>query len=121
MARGNSNHTVRDLGMQSVVAIVVDSNRRRLKEGLPIAPNQIEIARINGERTVALTWATPPGMTGSYAAKSKVYVDLTQPWVRMIESWDDHGEMSERISFDKVLPATFTDADFDPKNSSYGF
>lgn len=121
MARGNSNHTVRDLGMQSVVGILVDSNRRRLKEGLPTAPNQIEIARINGERTIALTWVTPPGMTSSYAAKSKVYVNLAQPWVRMIESWDEHGEMNERVSFDKVLPATFTDADFDPKNSDYGF
>lgn len=82
---------------------------------------EIWIARINGERTVAFTWVTPPGMTGSYAAKSKVYVNLTQPWVRMIESWDEHGEMNERISFDKVVPATFTDADFDPKNSDYGF
>lgn len=121
MAKGNSNHTVRDLGMQSVVAIVVDSNRRRLKEGLPIAPHQIEIAKIDGERTIALTWVTPPGMTGGYAAKSKVHVNLAQPWVRMIESWDEGGEMKERISFDKVVPATFTDADFDPKNSSYGF
>lgn len=121
MARGNSNHTVRDLGMQSVVAIVVESNRLRIKEGMPTAPNQIEIAKIDGQRTVALTWVTPPGMTGSYAAKSKVYVGLAQPWVRMIESWDEHGEMKERISFDKVVPATFTDADFDPENSSYGF
>lgn len=121
MAKGNSNHTVRDLGMQSVVAILVDSYKMRLKEGLPTAPNQIEVARINGERTVALTWVTPAGMTGAYAAKSKVYVNLQQPWVRMIESWNERGEMIERISFDKVVPATFTDADFDPKNSNYAF
>lgn len=121
MAKGNSNHTVRDLGMQSVVAIVVDSHKMRVKEGQPTAPNQIEVAKVNGERTIALTWVTPAGMTGAYAAKSKVYVNLQQPWVRMIESWNERGEMIERISFDKVVPATFTDADFDPKNSNYAF
>lgn len=121
MAKGNSNHTVRDLGMQSVVAILVDSYKMRVKEGLPTAPNQIEVAKVNGERTVALTWVTPAGMTGAYAARSKVYVNLQQPWVRMIESWNERGEMIERISFDKVVPANFTDADFDPKNSNYAF
>ncbi len=121
MAKGNSNHTVRDLGMQSVVAIVVDSHKMRVKEGHPSAPNQIEVAKVNGERTVALTWVTPASMTGAYAARSKVYVNLQQPWIRMIESWNERGEMIERISFDKVVPATFTDADFDPKNSNYAF
>lgn len=121
MAKGNSNHTVRDLGMQSVVALLVDGYRLRVKEGLPAAPNLIEVAKINGERIVALTWVTPAGLTGSYAAKSKVYVNLQQPWVRMIESWNERGEMIERISFDKVVPATFTDTDFDPKNSNYAF
>jgi hypothetical protein len=121
MAKGNSNHTVRDLGMQSVVGFFAESHRQRIKAGLPTAPNQIEVIKVNGERTVALTWVTPAGMTGSYAAKSKVYVNLQQPWVRMIESWNEHGEMIERISFDKVVPANFTDADFDPKNSNYAF
>lgn len=121
MARSNSNHTVRDLGMQSVVGILAESHRQRVKAGLPTAPNQIEIARVDGERTVALTWVTPAGMAGSYAARSKVYVNLQQPWVRMIESWNERGDMIERISFDKVVPATFTDADFDPKNSNYAF
>lgn len=121
MAKGNSNHTVRDLGMQSVVALLVDGYKMRVKEGLPPAPNQIEVARVNGERTIALTWVTPAGMTGAYAAKSKVYVNLQQPWVRMIESWNERGEMIERISFDKVVPASFTDTDFDPKNSNYAF
>ena len=121
MAKSNSNHTVRDLGMQSVVAILDDSHKMRIKEGQPTAPNQIEVAKVNGERTIALTWMTPAGMTGAYAAKSRVYVNLQLPWVRMIESWNERGEMIERISFDKVVPATFTDADFDPKNSSYAF
>ncbi|MDO9237746.1 MAG: DUF1571 domain-containing protein [Aquabacterium sp.] len=121
LAKGNSNHTVRDLGMQSIVDRVASGNRARVKEGIPTAPNQIEVIKVNGDRTVAMTWITPAGMKGGYAYKSKIYVDLKQPWVRMTESWDEHGDIIERVSFDKIAPASFTDADFDPKNSSYAF
>ena len=30
-------------------------------------------------------------------------------------------DMIERIAFDRVVPARFTDADFDPKNPDYAF
>lgn len=121
MAKGNSNHTVRDLGLQSIVSILLDSNRQRLRDGEPTSPNQIEITQVNGDRVVALTWVNPAGQHHSYAAKSRVCLDLKQPWVRQIESWDERGELFERITFDKIVPAQFTDADFDPKNSHYAF
>ncbi len=120
-AKGNSNHPVSDVGLQTVVDIVSSSHKRRLKEGLPVAPGQIEVVKINGERCVALTWLAPAGVKGLYAAKSKICVDLKQPLIRQTESWDEAGQMFERISFDKVTPAAFTDADFDPKNPAYDF
>ena len=121
LAKGNSNHPVNDVGLQAVVEIVVSSHKRRFKEGLPTAPGQIEVVKLNGERFVALTWLAPAGMKGLYAHKSRIYVDLKQPWIRQTESWDEAGEMIERISFDKITPAAFTDADFDPKNPAYAF
>jgi hypothetical protein len=121
LARGNSNHTVRDLGLQPIVEIIANENRQRLKEGYSSAPNVVEVLPLNGERTVALTWITPPGVTKAYSRKARIFVDIGEPMIRQIETWDDRGDMIERIAFDKLVPKRFTDADFDPKNPDYGF
>lgn len=125
MARDNSRHTVNDLGMQSIVAIVVAERALYLAQGHRPYPDRIEVGEAGGQRTVALTWVAPPstlaGPQRHYAKKTKVYLDLKQPWIRQIESWDDDGELIERILLDKIVPATFTDADFDPGNKAYAF
>ena len=121
LAKGNSNHTVHELGMQAIVSILANESKKQIKAGLPTEPNLIEVAQLSGERSIVLTWITPPGVTGSYASKAKIYVDLKQPWIRQIESWDARGELFERITFDRIVPARFTDADFDPDNPNYSF
>lgn len=121
LARSNSNHTVKDLGLQPIVAIIANENRQRLKEGYSCAPNAVEVLALNGERTVALTWITPPGVTKAYSRKARIFVDIGEPMIRQIETWDDRGDMIERIAFDKLIPRRFTDADFDPKNPDYAF
>lgn len=121
LARSNSNHTVRNLGLQPIVGIIASENRMRVKEGYSSAPDQVEVSRLGGERMVALTWITPPSVTKAYSRKARIHVDIKQPMIRQIETWDDRGDMIERIAFDRVVPARFTDADFDPKNPDYAF
>jgi hypothetical protein len=119
MARSNSNHTVADLGVQSMVAIVVADRGQYLAEGRRPYPDAIEVARLAGQRTVALTWIAPSPQ--HYAHKTKVYLDLQHPLMRGIEAWADDGSQTERIVLDKIVPASFTDVDFDPGNKAYGF
>jgi hypothetical protein len=121
LAKNNSNHTVRDLGMQAIVDIISADRAQFLREGHRPVPDDIDIEELNHERTVVLTWKAPSGKPLHYAKKTKVYLDLKRPLVKQIEAWDDDGEMFERIYFERISPATFTDADFDPKNKDYAF
>lgn len=118
-ARANSNHKVTDLGMQSIVGIIATDRAQYAAEGRRPFPAQIEVAEVAGQRTVALTWIAPS--TKHYAKKTKVYLELKQAMVRQIEAWNEAGEMLERITLEKIVPTTFTDADFDPANKAYSF
>jgi hypothetical protein len=103
------------------VGIIASENRQRVKEGHSSAPDRVEVLKLGSERMVALTWITPPSVTKAYSRKARIHVDIKQPMIRQVETWDDRGDMIERIAFDRVVPARFTAADFDPKNPDYGF
>jgi hypothetical protein len=119
MARANSNHSVNELGVQAMVAIVVADRALYAAEGRRPLPASIELARLKGQRTVAVTWVASSPQ--HYAHKTTVYLDLQQPLMRGIEAWAEDGNQTERIVLDKIVPATFTDADFDPGNPAYKF
>lgn len=119
MARANSNHTIADLGVQAIFGIVAAERAQYLAEGRRPFPDRIEVATVAGQRTVALTWVAPSRK--HYAHKTRVYLDLDRPMVRGIEAWNESGEQTERIILQKIVPATFTDADFDPANKAYAF
>lgn len=121
LARGNSNHSIRDLGVQFIVDTIVRENSQRAAAGLPTAPARIEVASFQGERCVALTWMAAPGLGKGYAHRVKVLVDLRQPLVRQIEAWDAAGEMLERIALERIVPARFDEDTFNPKNPAYDF
>jgi len=119
MARANSKHSVNELGVQAMVAMLVADRSQFLAEGHRPYPASIEVARFGGQRTVAVTWLAPSDQ--HYAHKTTVYMDLQQPVMRGIEAWADDGSQIERIVLDKIVPTTFTDADFDPGNKAYKF
>jgi hypothetical protein len=119
MARDNSNHTVADLGVKSIFAIVTTERAQYQAEGHRPYPDRIEIADAAGQRTVALTWIAPSPK--HYAYRTKVYLELAHPMVRGIEAWDDHGTLIERIFLERIVPANFKEADFDPGNKAYAF
>lgn len=119
MARANSNHTVIDFGVQAIFSIVKAERAQYEAEGRRPFTDRVEIAKVAGQRTVALTWIAPS--TKHYAHKTKVYLELAQPMVRGIEAWDAQGALLERILIEKIVPAGFSDADFDPRNKAYAF
>lgn len=48
-------------------------------------------------------------------------LDLHEPWFRTVESYDNDGRPFERIVIEKIAPASFDEAAFDPKNPAYAF
>jgi len=121
LARTNSQHSVRDIGLQSVVDILHEQQTRRKQAGVKLDPDLIEVTELGGQRVLAVTWITPPGLPKGYAHKTRLCLDLQQPWVRQIESWDEQGRLQERVWFERIQPARFTTQDFDPANPDYRF
>lgn len=118
-ARNNSNHTVADLGIQAIFDIVNGERALYVAEGLRPQPQQVEVMKVRGVRVVALTWVAPSHQ--HYAHKTRVFLELNQPMVKGIEAWNEEGAQIERIIIDKIVPAKFQDADFDPSNKAYAF
>lgn len=118
LARDNSNHTVLDLSPRFVAEVVSAEWQRYRSEGRDARADLMEVATVAGQRTVALTWAPGPA---HYAPRTRICLNLRQPWVLQAEAWDADGEIRERILFERVVPAHFTDADFDPANPAYRF
>jgi hypothetical protein len=121
MARSNSVHSIRDIGLQGAIEHIAEATRYRLAHNGPKQTAAVSVVRFNGERVVMLVWVAPAGDKASYAHRTAIYLDLQRPLIRKIESWDDQDELLERIVFTKVTPARFSDLDFDPKNPAYSF
>lgn len=121
LARQNSNHTVLDLSPRFVADVVSSEWQRYRSEGRSPRADHIEVTQVAGQRTVALTWSPGAGPPAHYAARTRICLNLRQPWVLQAEAWDAAGEIQERILFEKVVPTVFTDADFDPEHPSYRF
>lgn len=121
LVRSNTNHSVRDLGLQSFVEIFLTERQQLLRAGLRPPPDEVEVEDVLDHRTVAMTWIAPAGRPVHYAKKSRVYLDLKLPIIRKFEAWDEAGERIERIVVEKLVPRSFTQQDFDPQNPDYRF
>lgn len=121
LAKQNSNHTVLNLGPDFVAEVLGREVGRQVSAGRSTRPTQVEVLKVAGQRTVALTWSPGASDPAAYAARTRVCLNLRQPWALQIESWDAAGEIRERILYERVEPKAFTDADFDPKNPAYRF
>ena len=121
IAKQNSNHTVLNLGPDFVAEVLGREVGRQIAAGRATRPDQFEVMKVAGQRTVALTWAPGAADPAAYAARTRVCLNLRQPWAVQIESWAVSGEIRERILYERVEPKSFTDLDFDPKNPAYRF
>lgn len=121
IARQNSNHTVLNLGPDFVAEVLAREVTRQSSAGRSTRADQVEVISVAGQRTVALTWSPGAADPAAYAARTRVCLNLRQPWALQIESWAASGEIRERILYERVEPKAFTDLDFDPQNPAYRF
>ncbi|RLK36132.1 uncharacterized protein DUF1571 [Cupriavidus plantarum] len=121
LARSQSNHTVRDLGLQFVVSMLERDARTLRAAGLSEKYTRAEIVQEQGTRMIALTWDLPEGAPKYYAKKVQLMFDLKHPFPRVETAWDAEGFMVEKIVFEKAVKKTFDASAFDPANSEYKF
>ncbi|KVO59568.1 DUF1571 domain-containing protein [Burkholderia stagnalis] len=120
LARAQSNHQVKDLGTEFIANLYLTEGRKYLEAGVQ-RPTRVEAKTVGGVRVVALTYETPTGRPQFYAKKEILGLDLREPYFRTVESYDNDGRVFERIVIEKIAPASFDDAAFDPKNPDYAF
>ena len=48
-------------------------------------------------------------------------LDLHRAWLRGVTAKDLDGTLIEESSFERISPRTWTDDEFDPRNSAYEF
>lgn len=120
LARSQSNHQIRDLGTEYIADQYLTEGKKYIKAGLPRS-TQVEVKTIDGVRVVAFTFETPTGQPQFYAKKETLGLDLRHPYFRTVESYDNDGNIFEKIVFETITPKTFDDATFDPNNKAYKF
>lgn len=120
VARAQSRHTVRDLGMGFILAQLESDWEKSRTRNASTRPASVKVVHEGGRRYVEVVYdnpSTPP----YYAKRTRFWLDLREPLIRMVESRDNQGEVFEHIVFEslerKKLPANA----FDAKNPEYRF
>ena len=119
-AHTQSNHTVRDISLQYVSKRFAAEMTKFRAAGID-APAEVEVVQDHGMRLVTLTWESPVGRPAYYAKRERLSLDLKHPWFRSVESFDNDGQIFERIVYDNVIARQFDDMTFDPHNPDYKF
>ncbi|SAK76905.1 PF07608 family protein [Caballeronia hypogeia] len=120
LARAQSNHSIRELGIEAITQRFIDEGRKFADAGIT-KPADIEVKTIDGLRVVALTYETPTGQPDFYAKKEVLGLDLERPVFRTLESYDNDGTIFESVVFERIEPKPFDGLTFDPKNPDYRF
>ena len=119
-ARAQSNHSVRDIGLQYVAHRYASEVEKFRAAGITY-PSQVEVTHDHGMRLVVFIWETPEGRPTYYAKRERLGIDLKHPWFRCVESYDNDGQLFEKIFYNQVVERQFDDSTFDPKNPDYKF
>ncbi|HTJ93162.1 MAG TPA: DUF1571 domain-containing protein [Pararobbsia sp.] len=119
-ARAQSNHSILDIGLQYVAHRYASEVAKFHEAGIDY-PTDVEVTHDRGMRLVVFTYESPVGQPTYYAKRERLGIDLQHPWFRSVESFDNDGQVFERIFYDKVVPRQFDDATFDPTNADYRF
>nr|WP_311529834.1 DUF1571 domain-containing protein [uncultured Ralstonia sp.] len=121
LAKSQSNHTARELGLQFIVDTLERDGRAHVAAGGSGKVNEAKMVTEDGERMLRLTWDAPSGPPTFYAKRVRLYFDLKNPWVRIEEAWDESGSQLEKIVIESVTRKTWNDQTFNPKNPEYKF
>ncbi|WP_244807394.1 DUF1571 domain-containing protein [Caballeronia zhejiangensis] len=120
LARAQSNHSIRELGIDAITQRFIDEGRKFAEAGIT-KPTNIEVKSVDGLRVIALTYETVEGQPTFYAKKEVLGLDLERPLFRTLESYDNDGEIFESVVFERIETKPFDDLTFDPKNPDYRF
>jgi hypothetical protein len=120
LARTQSNHSIRDLGIEYLTRQFLAEGRKFAEAGV-MRPTHVEVKTIEGVRVVAFTYETPTGQPEFYAKKEVLGLDLRRPYFRCVESFDNDGHIFESIVFLSITPKQFDNLTFDPGNPEYEF
>ncbi|WP_052452589.1 DUF1571 domain-containing protein [Noviherbaspirillum autotrophicum] len=120
IARAQSRHTVRDLGMGFIVAQLEADLERSQASNLPTRPASVKVVRDGISRYAELVYEHP-GMPPYYAKRTRFWLDLREPMIRMVESRDNQGEVFEHIVFESLQRKPLAPNAFDAKNPEYRF
>ncbi|GAB3543375.1 DUF1571 domain-containing protein [Noviherbaspirillum agri] len=120
IARAQSRHTVRDLGMGFILSQLEADLERSRARNASTRPASVKVAREGGRRYAEVVYdnpSTPP----YYAKQTRFWLDLRQPLIRMVESRDNSGEVFEHIVFESLERKKLAPDAFDAKNPEYRF
>lgn len=120
IARAQSRHTVRDLGMGFIVAQLESDLEKSRARNLSTRPASVRIAREGGRRYAEVVYDNP-AMPPYYAKQTRFWLDLREPLIRMVESRDNNGDVFEHIVFESMERKTLAPDAFDAKNPEYRF
>jgi hypothetical protein len=120
LARSQSNHSIRELGIEAITQRFIEEGRRFAEAGIT-QPADVEVKTVHGVRVVALTYETPGGQPEFYAKKEVLGLDLERPLFRSLQSFDNDGTLFESVVFENIESRRFDDLTFDPRNPDYRF
>ena len=120
LARAQSNHSIRELGIDAITQRFIDQGRKFAAAGIT-RPSNIEVKTVQGVRVVAFTYVAPEGQPDFYAKREVLGLDLEQPLFRTVESFDNDGDIFESIVFEHIVRKPFDGLTFDPENPEYRF
>lgn len=81
LARAQSNHSIRKLGVEAITQRVIDEGRKFAEAGIT-KPTDIEVQSVHGLRVIAFTYETPTGQPEFYAKKEVLGFDPERPLFR---------------------------------------
>lgn len=120
LAKANSRHTVRALGVAYILAQLEADHERNIAAKRSTKPASVKVARDGGKRYAEVVYDNP-GMPPYYAKQSRFWLDLSEPVIRMVESRDNKGEVFEHMVFESLERKKLAPNAFDPKNPEYRF
>lgn len=121
IARAQSNHTVRELGLQPILERFEQNAKTLRAAGRDERPTRIEVVQEMGQRMVAITWELPSGPPQYYAKRVQLVFDLKNPYPRVMASWNEQGEQMERMAFERLVARPFESRFVDLNASANAF
>ena len=121
IARTQSRHSVRDLGLPFIVRTLEHDANSFETEGLSAQPDHVEVLHPAGKRLLAVTWDAPTGPPAHFAPRVTLILDLRRAQLDGVTAEDRDSTLLEQIDFEQIVHRTWTDSTFDPHNPSYNF